>query len=284
MKLASYRVADTDTYGLLSADVSRLIDLTPRIPETASLRALISMPDWQEKVAAFAGEAGDHAVEDVRLLPVIPDPDKILCIGINYATHVRETGRELPEKPMVFTRFANSQTGHGQPLLKPRVSDRFDFEGELAVVIGRQTRYVAPEDALASVAGYSCYNDGSVRDWQRHTTQFTPGKNFPGTGAFGPWMVTPDEMGEIGPQSIVTTLNGVVVQEATFEDLIFNLRELVSYCSQFALLEPGDVIITGTPGGVGAFRTPPVWMKQGDVVEVAIDGIGVLRNTVQDEG
>lgn len=283
MKLASYSVADTETYGLLSADGARLIDLGARYPGVDSLRGLISRPGWQDGLAAFAGEAGDHALEEVRFLPVIANPDKIFCIGINYANHVRETGREMPEKPMVFTRFANTQTGHGQPLVKPRVSDNFDFEGELAIVIGRTTRYVAPQDALESIAGYSCYNDGTMRDWQRHTTQFTPGKNFPATGAFGPWLVTREAMGEIGPQAITTTVNGAVVQQATFDDLIFGVRDLVSYCSQFALLEAGDVIITGTPGGVGAYRTPPLWLKQGDVVDVAIDGIGTLRNSVEDE-
>ncbi|MGI6853704.1 fumarylacetoacetate hydrolase family protein [Mesorhizobium sp. 1B3] len=282
MKLASYSVADATTYGLLSADGTGLIDLKARFPEAPTLKALMSAPDWQSKLEKL-DEAAEHRLEDVRFLPVIPDPDKILCIGINYAGHVKETGREMPDKPMVFVRFANSQIGHCQPMLRPKVSERFDFEGELAIVIGRTARYVSPEEALACIAGYSCYNDGSVRDWQRHTTQFTPGKNFPATGAFGPWLVTRDEVGEIGPQRIVTRLNGDVVQQATFEDLIFGVQELVSYCSAFTLLQPGDVIITGTPAGVGAFRTPPKWLKEGDTVEVEIDCVGVLRNTVVDE-
>lgn len=283
MKLASYTAGDVATYGLLSTDGAGFTDLKARFPELPTLKALISTPGWQGRVTGRAGQKADHRLEDVIFLPVVPDPDKILCIGINYAGHVKETGRDMPEKPMVFVRFANSQIGHDQPLVRPKISERFDFEGELAVIIGSRARYVRPDEALACVAGYSCYNDGSVRDWQRHTTQFTPGKNFPATGAFGPWLVTSDEMGPIGPQTIVTRLNGEVVQQATFDDLIFRVQELVSYCSQFTVLEPGDVIITGTAAGVGAFRMPPLWMKAGDAVEVEIAGIGVLRNRVLDE-
>lgn len=286
MKLASFSSAGAPGYGLVVTredGQTGLIDLRRRFPQFGGLRALLSAPDWQRMLDGVADARPDLALNEVEFLPVIPDPEKILCVGINYASHVKETGREMPEKPMIFARFASSQTGHLQPMRRPVVSERFDFEGELAVVIGKRARYVGEDEALSFVAGYSCYNDGSIRDWQRHSTQFTPGKNFPATGAFGPWLVTRDEMGPIGSQSLVTRLNGEVVQQATFDDLIFGISELVSYCSQFTALEPGDVIITGTTGGVGAFRTPPLWLKAGDEVEVEIAGIGTLRNPVADE-
>jgi 2-keto-4-pentenoate hydratase/2-oxohepta-3-ene-1,7-dioic acid hydratase in catechol pathway len=214
---------------------------------------------------------------------VIPNPDKILCVGINYVDHQAETGQAKPERPVIFTRFANSQVGHGQPMIRPRVSEKFDFEGELAVVIGRPGRHIIESEALSYVIGYACYNDGSVRDWQRHTTQFTPGKNFIGTGAFGPWLVTADEATGIANASISTRLNGEEVQQARTSEMVFSIPELIAYISTFTELVPGDVISTGTPGGVGAARKPPLWMKPGDVVEVAIEGIGVLRNSVMAE-
>jgi 2-keto-4-pentenoate hydratase/2-oxohepta-3-ene-1,7-dioic acid hydratase in catechol pathway len=187
------------------------------------------------------------------------------------------------ENPTVFTRFANSQTGHLSPIIRPRVSHDLDFEGELAVIIGKPGRYIARSDAWDHVAGYACYNDGSVRDFQRHTHQFTPGKNFPGTGAFGPWMMTTDEFSFRGSQRLQTRVNGQVVQEATFDQMIFDVPRMIEYCSTFTRLEPGDVIATGTPGGVGAKRTPPLWLKPGDTVEVEIDDLGILRNGVADE-
>ncbi|GAA4338318.1 fumarylacetoacetate hydrolase family protein [Pigmentiphaga soli] len=244
-------------------------------------------PTLREAIAAgrLAGATGStvYAESEIKYLPVIPSPDKILCVGLNYRSHVLETGRELPAKPSIFTRFANTQVGHGQPMIRPRVSEKFDYEGELAVVIGKTCRHVARADALSVVAGYACYNDGSIRDWQRHTIQYTPGKNFPATGGFGPWLATPDELGDLGRRAIRTRLNGQEMQHATFDDLIFDVPALIEYCSTFTQLEPGDVIITGTTGGVGAFREPPVWMKAGDVVEVEIEGIGTLRNTIADE-
>lgn len=184
---------------------------------------------------------------------------------------------------MFFTRFADSQTAHNGPIVRPIASEKLDFEGELAVVIGRPARHVKAVDAFDYVAGCSCYNDGSVRDWQKHTIQFTPGKNFPSTGGFGPWLVTADELADPSALSLTTRLNGEVVQQATTDDLIFDIPTLIQYCSTFTELRPGDVIITGTTGGVGAFRQPPLWMKPGDVVEVEISRIGVLKNTIVDE-
>jgi 2-keto-4-pentenoate hydratase/2-oxohepta-3-ene-1,7-dioic acid hydratase in catechol pathway len=220
----------------------------------------------------------------VTYLPPIPDPDKIICIGLNYLSHILEGGREVPKYPTIFTRFANSQVGHGQPIIRPKSSITLDFEGELAVVVGKRARHVAEADAMPYVAGYSCYNDGSVREWQRHTSQFTPGKNFPSTGGFGPYLVTPDEAGDIGKATkLICRLNGEVMQSATLDDLVFGIPALIAYCSAFTVLEPGDVIITGTTGGVGAYRKPPVWMKPGDVVEVEVSGVGTLRNPVAQE-
>jgi 2-keto-4-pentenoate hydratase/2-oxohepta-3-ene-1,7-dioic acid hydratase in catechol pathway len=251
-----------------------IIDCTRESP---SLRTAIASGIDMSKLAA---RNPDFKLADVAFAPTIPDPDKIICVGLNYKSHIAEVGREPPAYPMIFTRFANSQVGHDQPMLRPRVSDNFDFEGELAVIIGKRGRSISRSQALDHVAGYSCYNDGSVRDWQRHTSQFTPGKNFAQTGGFGPWMVTADEMGEIGRQRLETRLNGEVMQKTTLDDLLFDVPAIIEYCSTFTELVPGDVLVTGTTGGVGVARKPQLWMKPGDVVEVEIDGIGTLRNTI----
>jgi 2-keto-4-pentenoate hydratase/2-oxohepta-3-ene-1,7-dioic acid hydratase in catechol pathway len=224
------------------------------------------------------------ALADVTLLPPIPNPDKIFCVGINYADHREETGRAASDYPTIFTRFADTQVADGQPLIRPKASEKFDYEGELAVIIGKAGRAIAEADALDHVAGYACYNDGSIRDWQNHTSQFTPGKNFPGTGGFGPWMVTADEAPPIAEMNVTTRLNGQVVQNASCSLLIFNVAQCIAYISAFTDLRPGDIISTGTPGGVGAKRTPPLWMKAGDVAEVEIAGVGTLKNPVVNEG
>jgi 2-keto-4-pentenoate hydratase/2-oxohepta-3-ene-1,7-dioic acid hydratase in catechol pathway len=189
-------------------------------------------------------------------------------------------GRERPERPVLFVRFGGSVVGHGRPLLKPRESEQFDYEGELAVIIGKRARRVGRDRALDYVAGYSCFNDGSVRDYQRHSAQFTPGKNFHASGAFGPWLVTTEEIPDPRKLTLTTRLNGSVMQHESVAELCFDVPQLIEYCSTWTQLEPGDVIVTGTPGGVGAGRKPPVWMKAGDTVEVEISGIGVLRNAV----
>ena len=235
------------------------------------------------QAAAAAPKAARHPLTAITWLPVIPNPDKILCIGLNYETHRKETGRTEVENPTVFGRFANSQTGHLANIGRPKGSKDLDYEGELALIIGTPGRYISRAKAWDHIVGYACYNEGSVRDYQRHTHQFTPGKNFPDTGAFGPWMVTSDEAGDLGPLRLQTRLNGEVVQDATISQMIFDIPRQIEYCSAFTRLEPGDVIVTGTPGGVGSRRTPPLWMKPGDVVEVEIDKIGLLRNTVADE-
>ncbi len=281
MKFASFKINGATSWGLIDgAEAVDLGALTPdRFPDLKSVIAAGTLAE----VAALAAKATRHPLANITWLPVIPNPDKILCIGLNYETHRRETGRSEVENPTVFGRFANSQTGHLANIIRPRVSKDLDFEGELAVIVGKPGRYISRAAAWDHIAGYACYNEGSVRDYQRHTHQFTPGKNFPETGAFGPWMVTPDEAGDLGPLRLQTRLNGQVVQDATISQMIFDIPRQIEYCSSFTRLEPGDVIATGTPGGVGSRRTPPLWMKPGDVVEVEIDRIGLLRNGIADE-
>ncbi|MBV9739142.1 MAG: fumarylacetoacetate hydrolase family protein [Hyphomicrobiales bacterium] len=289
MRLMSFRRADGKTsWGI--ADGTQVMDcgaLAPRLPP--SLRAALAsgkIADARnvEALLADARGAPRHALDAVTFLPPIPDPDKIICVGLNYLTHIREGGRDVPKQPTIFTRFANTQVGHMQALIRPSASETLDFEGEMAVVIAKRCRHVKRVDAPAVVAGYSCYNDGSVREWQRHTSQFTPGKNFPCTGGFGPWITTPDEVGDIADSTLTTRVNGEETQRATIDDLVFDVPALIEYCSTFTILEPGDVIITGTTGGVGAYRKPPLWLKPGDVVEVEVSSVGVLRNFVVQEG
>jgi 2-keto-4-pentenoate hydratase/2-oxohepta-3-ene-1,7-dioic acid hydratase in catechol pathway len=226
----------------------------------------------------------DLPLEGIRFLPVIPDrAAKFLCVGVNYMPHIVEMGRERPEHPVIFVRFADSLVGHLEPMTRPRESIQYDYEGELAVVIGLPARRVPRARALEHVAGYACFDDGSVRDFQKHGPQWTPGKNFPASGAFGPWLVTADEISDPAGLRLTTRLNGEVLQHESVSELCFDVPALIAYCSTFTRLEPGDVIVTGTPGGVGAGRRPPLWMKAGDIVEVEIDGIGTLRNTIADE-
>ncbi len=281
MKFASFTIDNTPSWGLVEGDDIADLGavLRDRFPDLKSAIAA----DALTEAAAAASSAPRHPLAAIGFLPVIPNPDKILCIGLNYETHRKETGRTEVENPTVFGRFANSQTGHLTNIVRPRVSTDLDFEGELAIIIGKPGRYIAREDAWQHIAGYACYNEGSVRDFQRHTHQFTPGKNFPATGAFGPWLVTSDEIDDLGPLKLQTRLNGQIVQEATISQMIFDIPRQIEYCSSFTRLEPGDVIATGTPGGVGSRRTPPLWMKPGDVVEVEIDRIGLLCNSIADE-
>ncbi|WP_108663140.1 fumarylacetoacetate hydrolase family protein [Acuticoccus kandeliae] len=258
-----------------------IVDLTRRAPGGArSLRDAIADGRGDEIAALARGRTPDFCLSDVTLLPSIPDPAKILCVGLNYETHRAETKRPDAKHPTIFTRFADTQVAHGQPIVKPPVSDALDFEGELAVIIGHGGRNIPPERAFDHVFGYACYNDATIRDWQRHTHQFTPGKNFSATGAFGPFIVTPDEVGDLREQTIETRLNGETMQSASLADLIFPIETLIAYCSAFTPLSPGDVILTGTPGGVGDRRDPPLYMKPGDVVEVEISGVGLLSNPI----
>ena len=243
------------------------------------LRALLGGTGLTDAKAALA-IAPALSVHEVKLLPVIPNPDKIICVGLNYETHRKETGRPVEQHPSIFVRFASSPIADGDPILVPRVSTALDYEGELALVIGRPGRYIKAENALEHVAGYACYNDGSIRDWQRHSHQFTPGKNFVGTGAFGPWMITTDDVPDIEAQTLTTRLNGEVMQQAKISDMIFSIGQIIEYVSSFTPLEPGDVIATGTPGGVGFKREPQVFMKPGDICEIEITKVGLLRNPI----
>jgi 2-keto-4-pentenoate hydratase/2-oxohepta-3-ene-1,7-dioic acid hydratase in catechol pathway len=282
MRLASYSVRGIPSYGAVTD--AGVVDLQMRLGDTfPTLKALLAGPGIQAARRIAEKEPPDYRLEEVALLPVIPDVEKIFCVGINYHSHRQETGRQESPYPTIFTRFANTQVGHLQPLIKPRVSDAFDFEAELAVIIGKPGRHVPKDRALEHIAGYSCYHDGSVRDWQRHTSQFTPGKNFPGTGGFGPWLVTADDIPDPSELTVVMRLNGHEMQHATTDLLIFDVPTLINYITTFTELVPGDVIATGTPGGVGFARNPPIYMKPGDIAEVEITGIGVLRNPVKAE-
>ncbi len=210
----------------------------------------------------------------------LDNPGKILCVGVNYRPHIEEMGREMPDYPVVFTRFAQSLVGDGEPIVRPSVSRQYDFEGELAVVIGRRGRHIGRDDAHAYIAGYCCFMDGSIRDWQSHTPQFIAGKNFDRSGAIGPRLVPADEVGDTARLELTTRVNGEVMQHGFVADLVFDIPALIEYCSTFTELRPGDVIATGTPGGVGAARTPPRWLEPGDTVEVDISSVGTLRNPV----
>ena len=279
MKLASYLVRGEESYGVVSD--GGLVDLRSRLGEKfPTLKSLLAAGELDQARAQLKSRKPDFRLEEVTFLPVIPDAEKIFCVGLNYHSHREETGRPETDYPTMFTRYANTQVGHDQPLIKPRVSNEFDYEVELAVVIGKRARHIPRAKALEYVAGYSIYNDGSVRDWQRHTSQFTPGKNFIGTGGLGPWLVTTDEIPDPSRLSLALRLNGKEMQRSTTDLMIFPVPVLIEYLSTFTELVPGDVIATGTPSGVGFKRVPPVFMKPGDVVEADISGVGILRNPV----
>jgi 2-keto-4-pentenoate hydratase/2-oxohepta-3-ene-1,7-dioic acid hydratase in catechol pathway len=278
MKLASYVADGKRCFGVVAGD--GVITLNERLGY-ASLRDALAASALADIRKAADGAKADHKLADVKWLPAIPNPEKILCAGINYRSHAAETGRELPKQPSMFIRFVDTLIGHEGELIRPSVSQHFDFEGELALVIGRGGRHIPVERALEHVAGYTCFVDGSVRDYQKISV--TSGKNFPGTGPLGPWIVTTDEIPDPGRLTLTTRLNGEVVQKSGTDLLIYSVPHVIAFCSDFTALSPGDVIATGTPEGVGHRRNPPLWMKPGDVLEVEISGIGTLRNRVVDE-
>jgi 2-keto-4-pentenoate hydratase/2-oxohepta-3-ene-1,7-dioic acid hydratase in catechol pathway len=281
VKLASYKTSKGAGYGVVAED--GIVDLTRRIGRKyPDLRSLIAGNGLaQAQKIAKAAKKADFKLSKVIFLPVIPNPGKIVCVGLNYEEHRVETGRDKTENPALFIRVAESQVAHKQPIVMPAESTNLDFEGEIAVIIGKRGRRISEEDSWKHIAGYACYNDGSVRDWQRHTLQWTAGKNFSRTGGFGPWIVTRGEIADNEELTLETRLNGEVMQHATTAQMIHRIPRLISYISTFTPLEPGDVIVTGTPGGVGARRNPPVWMKPGDTVEVEISKVGVLVNTIK---
>lgn len=274
MKYISFTRSDGSA-GFGRLDGETIYDLSA---QAADLKTAIA-----EGTLASLKDGEALALSSVSQAPVIPNPGKIFCVGHNYETHRQETGRAATDHPSIFVRFADSLNAHGAPILMPKVSTDLDFEGELAVIIGKGGRYISEEDAMSHVAGYACFNDASVRDWQWHTRQFTPGKNFPTTGPFGPFMVTPDEAGDLTEVKVTTRLNGNVVQEQPIGDMIFPIATVIAYISTFTNLNPGDVIASGTPGGVGAKRTPPLWMKPGDTIEVEIGPMGKLVNKIEAE-
>ncbi len=278
MKLLSFAADGKECFGALRDD--GVITLNDKIAQP-NLRAALATGAIEKMRDAAQSATPDRELKDIKFLPVIPRPEKILCAGINYRSHAAEMARELPKQPSMFIRFADTLVGHDGELIRPKVSDNFDFEGELALVISKGGRHIAAERALGHVAGYTCFVDGSVRDYQKFSV--TSGKNFPGTGPLGPWLVTSDEIPDPGRLTLTTRLNGKEVQRSPTDLLIYSIPQIIAFCSDFTALSPGDVISTGTPEGVGHSRKPPLWMKAADTLEVEISGIGVLRAHVVDE-
>ena len=277
MKLLSFIADGKAGFGALSGD------------GVVTLNDKVGQPDLRHALAAGALDAihkaaaakPDRKLADITFLPVIPQPNKVLCAGVNYRAHAAEVGRELPKQPSMFVRFPDTLIGHDGQMIRPTVSDNFDFEGELALVIGKPGRHIKPEHALDHVAGYTCFVDGSVRDYQKFSV--TSGKNFPDTGPLGPWLVTTDEIPDPGELTLTTRLNGQQVQHSPTNMLIYSIPQIIAFCSDFTALSAGDVIATGTPEGVGHSRKPPLWMKAGDTLEVEITGIGTLRANIANE-
>jgi 2-keto-4-pentenoate hydratase/2-oxohepta-3-ene-1,7-dioic acid hydratase in catechol pathway len=279
MKLLSFKYQGRSTYGVLAAHDSVVELGNGQLPEAPDLKSFLPL-NGAARATAAAMLRPPIPIADIDFLPVIPNPEKIFCVGSNYDGHREEAGRSLAGHPAVFLRLASSQTGHDRPIHLSHVSKDLDYEGELAVIIGSAGRHIKEQDALDYVAGYSCYNDGSFRDWQLHTHQITPGKNFPESGALGPYLVTPDEIHDLNALRLQTRLNGKVMQSATVAEMIFSVQQIIAYVSAFTPLAVGDVIATGTPGGVGFLRDPKLFMKAGDVVEIEIDSVGILRNRI----
>ena len=285
MQFVSFYVSDIPRLGVMTDD--GIIDLAAAQPQIPSdlVAALASGADLLAAAnAAIASNAARLPLAGIRYAPVVPRPGKIICLGLNYFDHAKEGGREKPDYPWFFLRGATSLIAHGEAGLRPRVSERFDYEAELAVVIGKKARHLTQANALDCVFGYSCFNDMSVRDYQKKTPQWTIGKNFDGTGALGPVLVSADQLspGATGLR-IQSRLNGKVMQDADTSDMIWGVAETIALLTECLTLEPGDVIAMGTPAGVGQARTPPVWMKHGDTIEIEIDGIGLLSNPIRDE-
>ena len=264
------------------------VNLTLAAPELPrNLKDLINTPGGFNAADAAARKAHASAVQamsSVTMLPLIPNPGKIVCMGLNYADHAKEGGNARPEYPSFFLRGNTSMVGHQQAIVRPKASTQLDYEAELAVIIGKKARHLTADNALDCIAGYSCFNDASIRNYQRKSSQWTIGKNFDGTGPFGPCLVTPDELppGAAGLR-IQSRLNGKVMQDANTEVFLWNVVEALRIITECMTLEPGDVIITGTPAGVGYARNPPVWMAPGDVCEIEVEGVGILSNPIVDE-
>jgi 2-keto-4-pentenoate hydratase/2-oxohepta-3-ene-1,7-dioic acid hydratase in catechol pathway len=288
MKLVSFLRHGEAHYGVLVGQ--RVIDLSVRIGATyPDLRTLIAKDGAQLAASMAAQETGDYDYDELELLPVVPNPGKILCVGLNYHDHIDEADRSIanltkPTLPMMFARGPESLTAHGRPIVRPSVSESLDWEAELLVVIGRDTgRHLEEKDALSAIFGYACMNEACVRDYQRHSSQITPGKNFERTGAIGPWLVTADEISDPMNLDVEMRLNGTVMQHANTKQMVHSIQAVIAYITRWTPLKPGDMIATGTMGGVGFARNPPIFMKPGDVAEVTIEKIGTLRNVIEDE-
>ena len=287
MRLVTFLGQSGPTVGIRLGD--QVIDLSKAAPELPG--TMIGLLEAGDRVLAkaktAADQAGDNAKADlssIKLLIPIERPGKIICIGRNYAAHAAEGGAETPTYPEIFFRGPTSLTAHDTPIIRPKCSDKLDYEAELVVVVGKKARHIAESDAASVIAGYSLFNEGSIRDYQRKSSQWTIGKNFDNTGSFGPEIVTADEVPE-GAKGlrIQSRLNGQVMQDANTDDLVFTIHNLIYRLTECMTLEPGDIIVSGTPAGVGYARTPPVFMKPGDVIEVEVDGLGILSNTIEDE-
>lgn len=277
LRLVSFKRRDSASYGVI---VDRgIIDCGARLKEFPDLRSVLQAGAIN-LLRGLAQLDPDVATEEVEWLAPIPNPEKIICVGINYKAHIREMGRDNPDYPWLFVRFPNSIVGHEAELVRPTASEQFDYEGELAVIIGSGGRYISAQQAFDRVAGYTCFNDGSIRDFQKHSSQFTAGKNFLHTGSCGPWLLAADTDTDPDNFHLTTRLNGKVMQDAPVSDLCFDIPTLIEYCSTITELVAGDILVTGTPGGVGAARKPPVWLCPGDRLEVDIDGVGLLTNRV----
>jgi 2-keto-4-pentenoate hydratase/2-oxohepta-3-ene-1,7-dioic acid hydratase in catechol pathway len=278
MKLLSFTAGGKDLFGAVSGD--GVITLNERIGQP-NLAAALAAGGVEALRKAAQGVAPDRKLADIKFLPVIPQPNKILCAGVNYRAHAAEVSRELPKQPSMFIRFTDTLVEHGGEMIRPKLSDNFDYEGELTLVIGKAGRHIPAERALDHIAGYTIFVDGSVRDYQKFSV--TSGKNWPGTGPLGPWLVTTDEIPDPSRLTLITRLNGQPVQHSGTDKLIYSIPQIVSFCSDFTALSPGDIIATGTPEGVGHGRKPPLWMKPGDTLEVEITGIGILRASIVGE-
>ena len=281
MKLTSFTRNNTSGYGAVTDD--GIVDLSSSIEGVSDLKTLLEAGSLAEAADYADSRSADFPFDDVTFLPLIPNASKVICVAVNYLAHAREAGRTIGDYPVLFHRHAQTQVGHQQPLLVPKSSEQLDFEGEIAVVLGKGGAHIEPENALDHVAGYACYNEGSVRDWQFHVHQYSMGKNFNATGGFGPWLVTTDDIPDPDALTVTTRLNGEQMQFGEFNDVAFDIPTLISYVSRALPWCAGDVIVTGTPGGVGFKRQPPIFLKEGDVVEVEVNLVGTLVNTVANE-
>ena len=281
MKLTSFIRNGTRGYGAVTDD--GICDLTSAINGISDLKGLLETGGLSRAADVANGRPADFPIEEIEFLPLNPNARKIICVAVNYLAHAREAGRPIGDHPVLFHRHTQTHVGHQQPLLVPKASHQLDFEGEIAVILGKGGAHIKPEDAMDHVAGYSCYNEGSVRDWQFHVHQYSMGKNFNATGGFGPWLVTTDDIPDPDALTVTTRLNCEQMQFGEFNDVAFNIPTLISYVSRALPWCAGDVIVTGTPGGVGFKRTPPIFLTEGDSVEVDVNLVGTLVNSVQNE-